>query len=502
MKLKGKIILAYFLIITVPTMVVGAVAGTVVVLQINTIRKIYDIDADTFHTIANPIQILSCLTKKSYHKIKLLLLQDTQQFQNKKFIDKLEKTLKDKYSFIMVRKNGKYLYIGDKGAYPVLYNRLPKFNSSYEMHNMDLNSAIYMEGRRPFLVKAQDFYFLDGGKGTVFIITDLNGLIPQMRSVVIKGSIEFVVILGFLGYVFAAWLYRSIIKPLNILKIATGQLKNGNLNYSISTQNKDEIGQLCDDFEEMRIHLKELIEGRLEEEEDIKEIISNISHDLKTPLTAIKGYAEGLMDGVADTPKKQDKYLRTIYTKANNMSAMVDELLLYAKIDSNRVPYNFKHINLHKYFEEGIEKLKMDLEEKNIELTYQNDTDPAIQVMADAEQLKRVVNNVIGNSIKYMDKRDGKINIRIHDIGTYEQIEIRDNGAGISEEEISKIFERFYRADESRNSKKGGSGLGLAIAKKIIEDHSGKIWAESKGGLGTSIFFTLQKVEVKEADQL
>jgi signal transduction histidine kinase len=114
--------------------------------------------------------------------------------------------------------------------------------------------------------------------------------------------------------------------------------------------------------------------------------------------------------------------------------------------------------------------------------------------MADAEQLKRVINNIIGNSVKYLDKKKGIIQIRILDGDEYVQIEIEDNGAGILNEDIPHIFDRFYRADASRNSKKGGSGLGLAISKKIIEDHSGRIWAESRPGQGTTVIFTLRKV--------
>jgi signal transduction histidine kinase len=243
----------------------------------------------------------------------------------------------------------------------------------------------------------------------------------------------------------------------------------------------------------MRIRLKILIEDRLQYEEDMKELISNISHDLKTPLTAIKGYAEGVIDGVADSKEKQEKYLKTIYMKANDMTTLVDELAFYAKIDCNTVPYSFKDINIHEYFSDCMEDLSLDLEVKNIDIIYDNSIDNMVRVIADAEQLKRVINNIIGNSVKYLDKTEGKIDIRIHDIGDYIQVDIEDNGKGISKEDLPYIFDRFYRADTSRNSKKGGSGLGLSIAKKIIEDHTGRIWAASEVGVGTTISFTLKK---------
>jgi len=352
---------------------------------------------------------------------------------------------------------------------------------------------MYVGGKNAFLVKTQDFYFSDGEEGTIFVITDLNILVPQIKAVAVQSIISFLIIISFTAFILIFWIYRSIIKPLNILRIATNQIRDGDLDYSVISETGDEIGELCNDFEEMRIQLKELIENGLRYEEDIKELISNISHDLKTPLTAIKGYAEGLIDGVADTPQKKDKYLKTIYTKANDMSALVDELSIYAKIDSNTVPYTFKEINIQEYFDDCIEDLSLDLEVKNIKIMYHNDINEAVQVIADAEQLKRVIYNIIGNSVKYLDKKDGYIQIRIHDSGEFVKIEVEDNGGGIPSKDIPYIFDRFYRADASRNSKKGGSGLGLAISKKIIEDHGGKIWATSAAGVQTTITFLLKK---------
>lgn len=287
------------------------------------------------------------------------------------------------------------------------------------------------------------------------------------------------------------WLYRSFIRPLNLLTLATRKMQEGNLDFSISGDPDDELGALCEDFEELRLHLKEETEARLQYERDVIELISNISHDLKTPLTAIKGYAEGLLDRVPGTPEQQDKYLRTIYTKASDMQVLVDELSFYSKIDSNIVPYNFEKLNVNGYFEDCVEDYAIDMEVKGIELTYVPLEDDGVCVIADAEQLRRVVNNVIGNSVKYMDTAGGRITIMARQIGNLVEVSIRDNGVGIAPEDLEMIFERFYRGDRSRNSRKGGSGLGLAISKKIIEDHGGTIRAESELGVHTTIIFTI-----------
>ena len=198
------------------------------------------------------------------------------------------------------------------------------------------------------------------------------------------------------------------------------------------------------------------------------------------------------MDGVADTPEKMDKYIKTIYNKANDMQKLINELTTYSNIENNRIPYNFHRINVADYFGDCVEEVGMDLENKNIKLNYSNLVAPDTVVIADPEQMKKVINNIISNSVKYMDKPHGEIDIRILDEVDSIRVEIEDNGKGIAQKDLSKIFERFYRTDSSRNSRTGGSGLGLAIAKKIMDEHGGRIWAESELGKGTEVYFTLK----------
>lgn len=165
-----------------------------------------------------------------------------------------------------------------------------------------------------------------------------------------------------------------------------------------------------------------------------------------------------------------------------------------AKIDTNR-SVQFCKAECAEYFNDCIEEIGLDLEAKNIGLAYFNYADEDVQIIADPEQLKRVVNNIVGNSVKYLDKQKGFINIRIKDVGDFIQVEIEDNGRGIAARDLPYIFDRFYRADASRNSATGGSGIGLSIVKKIIEDHGGKIWATSKESIGTVMYFVLRKYQ-------
>ena len=303
------------------------------------------------------------------------------------------------------------------------------------------------------------------------------------------------VILVFTALSIGLWIYRSIATPLVKLKKATQNIKEGNLDFVLEVEGDDEFSELCRDFEEMRKRLKESAEEKVLMDKENKELISNISHDLKTPITAVKGYVEGIMDGVADTPEKMDRYVKTIYNKTNEMDHLINELTFYSKIDTNRIPYTFSKLNVEDYFSDCAEEVGLELETRGIELVYANYVESGVQVIADGEQIRRVIHNIISNAIKYMDKPKGIIQIRIKDVGDFIQIEIEDNGKGIGPKDLPYIFDRFYRTDVSRNSSKGGSGIGLSIVKKILEDHGGKVWATSRLGIGTIMYFVLRKYQ-------
>ena len=303
------------------------------------------------------------------------------------------------------------------------------------------------------------------------------------------------IILVFTALSVGLWIYRSIAVPLVKLKKATQNIKEGNLDFVLDVEGKDEFSQLCQDFEEMRKRLKESTEEKILMDKENKELISNISHDLKTPITAVKGYVEGIMDGVADTPEKMDRYVRTIYNKTNEMDHLINELTFYSKIDTNRIPYTFSKLNVEDYFSDCAEELGLEMETKGIELVYANYVEKDVQVIADGEQIRRVIHNIVSNAIKYMEKPKGIIQLRVKDVGDFIQVEIEDNGKGIAAKDLPYIFDRFYRTDVSRNSSKGGSGIGLSIVKKIMEDHGGKVWATSRLGIGTIMYFVLRKYQ-------
>ena len=493
MKLRSKLIVTFLILILVPVLFTTAAFFLFGHYQMNAVKRLYGLENVTYETLSNTTAMLSRITRETYESMRETARTDPDEFGDSGYLAAVNANLETRYSFLAVRKDGSFTYVGDEEDQTELLESLPEYGTHDADQDQDM--GIYIGGNLQALVRQLDFRFTDGTEGSAFIVTSISSMLPEVESLIMDVVMVLAMILIFTSMILTAWIYKSIVTPIHHLQVATKKITDGNLDFEMPAGGEDEIGELCTDFEEMRRRLKETAEEKLEAEKQNKELISNISHDLKTPITAVKGYVEGLMDGVADTPEKQEKYIRTIYNKANDMERLIIELTFYSKIDTNRIPYHFDRINVNDYFADCVEELSIELEEQNIELAYFNYVDENVQVIADAEQIKRVINNIVSNSIKYIDKPKGYINIRVKDVGDFIQVEIEDNGKGIATKDLPLIFNRFYRTDASRNSSKGGSGIGLSIVKKIIEDHGGKVWATSKENTGTVMYFVLRKYQ-------
>lgn len=433
------------------------------------------------------------LTEEIAEDIDKVIDENSLLLEDKSYLSEVNESVVGKNSYIIVRKGDAIYYTGNEMAAEKIFNRLPKYGTDKE----DREAGYYYDDMQKF-VRQFDFIFSDGSEGSVFIISRVSSLINV--GFLWDMLIALIFIMIFTALMLIRWINNHMMAPINTLNKAMQNIADGNFDYRISTTQKGEIGELYKNYDDMRLRLKETTEERLRQEEKSKELISNISHDLKTPITAIKGYVEGIMDGVADTPEKVDKYVKTIYNKANDMDKLINELTTYTKLDANKIPYNFQRINLADYFDDCREEIGLELEDRKIVFNYSNLVDPDTVIIADPEQLKKVINNIIGNSIKYLDRKDGEIDVRILDEVDAIRVEIEDNGKGISARDLPYVFERFYRTDASRNSSKGGSGIGLSIVKKIIEDHGGYIWATSKEGEGTCMHFVLRKYIVNNKE--
>lgn len=496
MKLKTRIIITFFVIVLVPLTLTGISFYGFAQYQIKTIQEEYGIDV-SYENLSNSTMMLSKITQDTFAMVQEKAQKDPGVFEQSNYLNTLNSRLGNMYSFLLVRKDDAVYYCGTDDDTEELFELLPEYGDA----RAGSDSGVYIGGDVQALVKQADFLFADRSKGSAFIVTEADSFMPQMKVLLVEMAVVIMIVLIATSLCLSLWIYRGVIGPLNQLKKAAVNIKEGNLEFTVEGNGVDEINALCEDFEEMRKRLKDSAEEKVVFDQENKELISNISHDLKTPITAIKGYVEGIMDGVADTPEKMDKYIRTIYTKANEMDRLINELTFYSKIDTNRIPYTFSKINIRDYFDDCIEDISLELESENVELEYQNCLEREVAVIADAEQIKRVINNIISNSLKYMNKEYKKISFRLRDVGDFVQFEIEDNGRGISTKDLTNIFDRFYRTDASRNSSKGGSGIGLSIVRKILEDHGGKVWATSQLGTGTTMYFVLRKFQEVPADE-
>lgn len=492
MKLKTRLIIAFLTVILIPIVLTFAMVCLLGRYQISAIEKTYEITGTTVESLSNSVQVLSRITEKSYHELEEMVSSDSGNMEDATQLEEFNQKLNKKKAYLLVRKEDTLIYVGTEveEAQPVI-SQLPGYGDS----DLESENGLYLGGEAQALVKQVDFIYPDDTKGSAFIVTSVSDMIPEVGRFYLDMLIGVVVVLILTAALLILWIYRGIMQPLGKMQVAAKNIKEGNLDFELKPEADDELGRLCQDLEEMRKRLKDNAEEKIKFDRENKELISNISHDLKTPVTTIKGYAEGIMDGVADTPEKMDRYIRTIYNKASEMDTLINELTLYTKIDTNRIPYNFNTLSVDAYFEDCAEDLYIELQSRNVEFGYFNYVEAGVKVIADAEQIKRVVHNIVNNSLKYMDKPQGKINLRVKDVGDFVQVEIEDNGKGIAAKDLPNIFDRFYRTDASRNSSKGGSGIGLSIVKKIIEEHGGKIWATSREDTGTTMYFVLRKYQ-------
>ena len=283
---------------------------------------------------------------------------------------------------------------------------------------------------------------------------------------------------------------RSFIAPLKRLKQAAAQIRDNNLDFELIIKGDDEFAELARSFEEMRIQLKN---SRIEKEQAETErntMMASICHDLKTPITSLLGYAEGILDGVADTPEKTKDYVRVIRKKALSMQELTNDLSLLSKLETAQLE---------------LEKRRTDIGALACEIaTEYADVVPGIEIEyeiqngllcdLDRERFGRVMINLLENSVKYKKPEDDAPSLKITaaEADGNALLTLTDDGIGISDGDLPHIFKSFYRADTSRSVIKG-SGLGLSIVRQIINLHGGKTWMRSpkEGGLTVCILVPL-----------
>ena len=288
------------------------------------------------------------------------------------------------------------------------------------------------------------------------------------------------------------FVFRKIEKPLDLLVSGVHEIQNGNLTYRIVYKEKDEFLPVFKDFNQMAERLQQSIEQIEREERNRKELIAGISHDLRTPLTSIKAYIEGLIEGIAQTPERQQKYMQTIREKANDIDRMVDKLFLFSKLDLGDSPFYPELIPVAEALNSLISENAEAYAKQGMTITLE-EIPEACTVYADPVQFRNAITNLLENSLKYKDAPEVQVRIRCTETDSDATIIVSDNGPGVPEEALPKLFDVFYRSDPARSNPQSGSGLGLAITAKILELFGGSIRAEQETPKGLRILLTIPK---------
>ncbi|WP_248928289.1 HAMP domain-containing sensor histidine kinase [Paenibacillus hamazuiensis] len=266
---------------------------------------------------------------------------------------------------------------------------------------------------------------------------------------------------------------RYLVRPLTKLTEATRKLATGDFNVQVKLKRKDEIGFLADSFNHMAEELRQLEQMR-------QDFVANVSHEIQTPLTSIRGFSKAIREGLVEGEDK-DRCLGIIQEECDRLSRLVENLLRLASLESEHHPFKPVRFDLAEQLRMALLTSTPLLEQKRLALELDL---PKTKIVADKDQLYQVWVNLLQNSIKFTPE-GGCISVRVSQGGGFAEVQVRDTGIGIPPEDIEHVFDRFYKADKSRDASREGSGLGLAIVKKIVEIHRGTIGLDSKPGDGT-----------------
>lgn len=289
-----------------------------------------------------------------------------------------------------------------------------------------------------------------------------------------------------LSQIFTRMLVKKIMKPVEVLEQAAKRINDGDLDTSILYEEQDEFRPVCNTFNKMQAHLKEGMEKNAAYEKARTEMISGISHDLRTPLTAVKAFIKGILDGVANTPEKQKQYLEVSYQKACEMDVLLQKLFFFSKLETGNMPFFVQPVDLGNWMESYVSEKQEEGQANGYSIQLAKEMQ-AYPVKMDVEQMKRVFDNLIENSIKYADAPELLISVQLKKTASKVSIIFGDNGNGLDAEKLPHVFEQFYRGDEARDTKKEGSGLGLYVCQYIVKQHGGTIKAFSDGGFQVEI---------------
>ena len=317
--------------------------------------------------------------------------------------------------------------------------------------------------------------------GVVLVVARAADLRPNFSSLVTVGLIAAGAAL-IVWLLLALYFASSIFRPLFRVTQATRRMAQGDYSTRVEVHGRGELAQLAHGFNEMA---QQVQAG----DRSMKDFLANVSHDLRTPLTMIAGFSEAMLDGTAG-PKEVEMSAGVIHDEAVKMQHLVDDLTQLTRLESGLLKLDQQPTDLSVLAQDGIDHVRRAHAGQDLPDLVNRVSPRAHWGLIDAERIERVLRNLLDNAIRYTPS-GGTITIESRQAGRMVEISVRDTGSGIAPEDLSRVFERFYRADKSRGRAEGHSGLGLAIAREIVEAHGGRLHAESEPGKGTTFRLTI-----------
>ena len=489
LKISTRITLTTVLAIVIPIVIVTVFS----IVFLSTLASTFNVSSVTTnsYSMLNQLQWNQAISSISNE---LISSDDTSEKLSKidKFVGPIEKL-------------GSKIYIGynDEEFYSTSSKKdiISSANAIVQI-NTDENMNYFAENGIVIINHAE----VDGGTYLVLITNDdytVNNVSShynaQNFSSIIFGKTGLIILMIILVFVISIVIVSlitasTIVSPLKKLSTGANEIANGNLDYIIDYNSTNEIGETVTAFNNMTQQLKISIYEQRKLEQSRKEMIAGLAHDIRTPLTSIRGYIEGLLDGIAKTPEMQERYLKTIYSSTGVIEKLSDELMTVSQLELGKININSTPIKITEFLDDCADEISASLEKLGFDFVYTSNCEQKTVCNIDADNFSRVIRNIVSNSIKYA-KKDirGRVELAVEEYQKSVIITISDNGIGLDAQSLPKIFDSFYRADKARSNVRDGSGIGLSVCKQIVELHGGHIWASSKENEGLTIHISLFK---------